>query len=212
MADDLREPLAAALAELEQLRAENQRLRGLLGLDARLTADSVEVVEPTLFQSGPLGPAGKVDTSSPQAAKLALFRSLFAGREDVHAIRWENPRTGAVGRSPAVRGGWGQASNGPREYLPLTDEVIARHLTGEVTVGCTRCLPGTPASCWPATSTAAPGRWTRWPAWTPARPAGCPPRWSVPARAMARTCGSSSSGRCRRRPPEHWARACFERR
>jgi hypothetical protein len=112
MADDLREPLAAAQAELEQLRVENQRLRGLLGLDARLTADSVEVVEPTLFQSGPLGPAGKVDASSPQAAKLALFRSLFAGREDVHAIRWENPRTGAVGWSPAVRGGWARASKG----------------------------------------------------------------------------------------------------
>jgi hypothetical protein len=35
MADDPQEPSATALAELEQLRAENQRLRGLLGLDAR---------------------------------------------------------------------------------------------------------------------------------------------------------------------------------
>ena len=53
MPDDPREPLATALAELEQLRAENQRLRGLLGLDARLGAESVEVAEPTLFQNGP---------------------------------------------------------------------------------------------------------------------------------------------------------------
>ena len=52
---------------------------------------------------------------------------------------------------------------------------------------CAPCLRETPASCCPATSTAAPGRWTRWPTWTPARPAGCPPRWSVPARATART-------------------------
>jgi hypothetical protein len=51
MADDLRAPLAAALAELEQLRAKNQRLRGLLGLDARPAAHSVEVAEPTLFQN-----------------------------------------------------------------------------------------------------------------------------------------------------------------
>jgi cell shape-determining protein MreC len=40
MADDQREALASALAELEQLRAENQRLRGLLGLDARLATSS----------------------------------------------------------------------------------------------------------------------------------------------------------------------------
>ena len=80
MADDPQEPSATALAELEQLRAENQRLRGLLGLDARPAADEsepVEVAEPTLFQSAPLGPAGKVDASSPQAAKLALFRSFI---------------------------------------------------------------------------------------------------------------------------------------
>jgi DNA-binding protein HU-beta len=35
MADDVQAPLAAALAELARLRAENQRLRGLLGMDAR---------------------------------------------------------------------------------------------------------------------------------------------------------------------------------
>jgi hypothetical protein len=147
MADDLRAPLAAALAELEQLRAENQRLRGLLGMDARPAAHSVEVAEPTLFQNAPLAPAGKVDAGSPQPAKLALFRSLFAGREDVHATRWENPRTGAAGWSPAERGGWARAHKGPREYLPLTDEVIARHLTGEATVGRYPLLAG---GCLPA--------------------------------------------------------------
>jgi hypothetical protein len=181
-------------------------------LDARLAADSAEVAEPTLFQSGPHRPAGKVDASSPQAAKLALFRSLFAGREDVHATRWEKARTGATGWSPAVRGGWARMSKGSREYLPLTDEVIARHLTGEVTVGLYPLLAGDACRCWPATSTGAPGRWTRWPTWTRARPAGCPPRWSVPARATARTCGSSSSDRCRRRLPGRWARAFSARR
>jgi hypothetical protein len=114
MADDLRAPLTVALAELEQLRAENQRLCRLLGMDARPAAHSVDVAEPTLFQNQPPGPAGKVDAGSPQAAKLALFRSLFAGREDVHASRWENPRTGAAGWSPAVRGGWARACSARR--------------------------------------------------------------------------------------------------
>jgi hypothetical protein len=111
-------------------------------MDARPAAHSVEVRHPTLFQNAPLAPAGKVDAGSPQAAKLALFRSLFAGREDVHATRWENPRTGATGWSPAMRGGWARARKGPREYLPLTDEVIALHLTGEATVGLYPLLAG----------------------------------------------------------------------
>ena len=41
-----------------------------------------------------------------------------------------------------MRGGWSRASKGPREYLPLTDEIIARHLTGEVTVGLYPLLAG----------------------------------------------------------------------
>jgi hypothetical protein len=57
------------------------------------------------------GAAG-VDRSSPPEAKVALFRSLFAGRDDVHALRWENNRTGkagwgrrcgAAGRTPGAR-------------------------------------------------------------------------------------------------------------
>jgi hypothetical protein len=112
MADDLGAPFAEALAELEQLRAENQRLRGLLGMDARPAAHSVEVAEPTLFQNAPLAPAGKVDAGSPQAAKLALFRSLFAGREDVHATHWETPgRARRVGHRRCEEAGRGRARN-----------------------------------------------------------------------------------------------------
>lgn len=85
-----------------------------------------------------------MDAGSPPEAKLALYRSLSVGRSDVYASRWENPRSGATGWSPAVRGGWAQASRStrPREYLPLTDEVIAQHLAGGQTVGLYPLLPG----------------------------------------------------------------------
>lgn len=33
--------------------------------------------------------------------KVALFRSLFRGREDVFPRRWENPKTGRSGYAPA---------------------------------------------------------------------------------------------------------------
>jgi hypothetical protein len=37
--------------------------------------------------------------------KIALFRTLFYGRDDAYAIRWDNARTGRSGWSPAVVGG-----------------------------------------------------------------------------------------------------------
>jgi hypothetical protein len=39
-------------------------------------------------------------------AKLALFRSLFRGREDVFPRRWENPSKGKSGYSPACANEW----------------------------------------------------------------------------------------------------------
>jgi hypothetical protein len=36
------------------------------------------------------GGAGQVINASPVAAKVALFRRLFAGRSDVYPVRWEN--------------------------------------------------------------------------------------------------------------------------
>ena len=53
--------------------------------------------------------------------KINIFRSLFKGREDVFARRWEN-RQGKSGYSPA--------KNFSGEYLPLTDEIIKYHLQG----------------------------------------------------------------------------------
>jgi len=137
MTDDL----AAILAEVAELRAENARLRGLLGFDKRpATSQAEEAWAPTLFGSG--AEVAPVDAGSPEQARLACYRSLFAGRSDVYATRWENARTGASGWSPAVRGGWSKASSRAREYLALTDPVLARHLAGELTAGLYPLLPG----------------------------------------------------------------------
>ncbi|MCL2716279.1 MAG: DEAD/DEAH box helicase family protein [Alphaproteobacteria bacterium] len=82
-----------------------------------------------------------MDLYAPVAEKIALFRSLFRGREDVYARRFDNPRTGKSGYSPACANEWvsGKCARpkvkcarcGSRQFLPLTDEVVRQHLSGE---------------------------------------------------------------------------------
>ena len=83
--------LADTLAECERLRAENQQLRERLGPPqveavARLTNNTVE------FDST----AATVTSKSGPNEKVKLFRSLFHGREEVYAVRWEG-RNGKTG-------------------------------------------------------------------------------------------------------------------
>ena len=40
------------------------------------------------------------------ASKIALFQSLFRGREDVHARRFDNPKSGKSGYTPACGNEW----------------------------------------------------------------------------------------------------------
>src|SRR5581483_1189913 len=98
---------------------------------------------PTFFTPQPstAEPVPVLDRSSPRAAKVALFRSLFAGRDDVYALRWENTRTGKGGWGPAVQGGWANARRPDREYLAFTDKVAESHLAGEVHAGLYPLLP-----------------------------------------------------------------------
>ncbi|NMR20993.1 DEAD/DEAH box helicase family protein [Cellulomonas fimi] len=116
--------------ELRRLRAENERLTRLLDLRGQDTTPAPE--QPTAG----LAPSGVVTMASPVADKLALYADLFHARTDVHAVRWENARTGASGWMPAVAGGWrkGMDSKSAR-HLPLTPQVIASHLLGDVFVG-----------------------------------------------------------------------------
>jgi superfamily II DNA or RNA helicase len=126
--------------EMEGLRAENRRLRSLLGLEVPERATTgpppAPAWEPTLFHD-PLTSTSRVpvDGHSSPEAKVALFRSLFAGRDDVYAARWENERSGKSGWSPVVVGGPANARRQDRAYLPLSDGIIEAHLTGRVHVG-----------------------------------------------------------------------------
>jgi hypothetical protein len=79
-----------------------------------------------------------------QEEKIALFRSLFRGREDVYAKRWEN-KAGKTGYSPHCANEWKyRVCQKPRmkcsacqnrSYVVLDDAVIEAHLRGEIVVG-----------------------------------------------------------------------------
>ena len=89
---------------------------------------------PLLF-APPATPQVRVDRSSSSAEKVALYRSLFVGRDDVVALRWQNDRTSKAGWSPSVVGGWKNSKRPDREYEPLTDAVVEAHLSGEFSAG-----------------------------------------------------------------------------
>lgn len=43
----------------------------------------------------------RIARASPEIAKIALFRSLFRGRNDIYARRFESLKTGRSGYAPA---------------------------------------------------------------------------------------------------------------
>ena len=129
VSDSTDSKLAQALAECERLQVENRQLRERLGIPPVDTA--VQIVSESSTQ------VTLTAKSSPEE-KVKLFRSLFRGREDVYAVRWEG-RNGKAGYSPAYQKTWSNAfqkkPDAPKEYFPLTDQVIHDHLTGKLTAG-----------------------------------------------------------------------------
>ena len=111
--------------ELKRLKTENDRLRALL------TKHGIVVEEPT---------SSVVSMLSLQE-KVALFRSLFKGREDVFARRWFSASTGKSGYQPVCAREWNReycdkkkykcAECPNREFHPLGYNDIYRHLEGK---------------------------------------------------------------------------------
>lgn len=113
--------------EISRLRAENARLRALLARHGIAADESAT--------SAPRKPALSLEK------KVALFRSLFQGREDVFARRWFSPTTGKSGYQPVCAREWNReycdkkkfkcAECPNREFQPLGYDDIYRHLEGK---------------------------------------------------------------------------------
>jgi superfamily II DNA or RNA helicase len=143
----------SADAECSRLREENARLRQLLTEHNIPIPPTAPAAQPCAQPLAVLPP----DERQERARKrIALFRSLFRGREDVYARRWESP-DGRSGYSPAAQKDWKAINKSKpedrkkvdqktRKYFPLTDSVIESHLLGKETIGVYPLL--TDETCW----------------------------------------------------------------
>jgi hypothetical protein len=135
------------------LKEENARLR------RALTIHGIPI--PPLPMASP--PAAKAVEAVPLESKedrarkrIALFRGLFRGREDVYARRWEST-DGRSGYVPGALKDWRAINKSrpedrkkvdqkTRKFLPLSDTVIEDHLLGKETIGVYPLLPD--ETCW----------------------------------------------------------------
>ncbi|MFZ4536296.1 TOTE conflict system archaeo-eukaryotic primase domain-containing protein [Propionivibrio sp.] len=135
--------------DVSHLREENARLVALLeasGIDWRLPPK----LEPLAANPVVIPAAIEPSRFSPEQ-KVSLFRRLFRGRTDVYPVRWESKSTGRPGYAPACANEWRVgvcekprikcADCGNRLLIPLSDEVIYKHLTGDHTIGVYPLLP-----------------------------------------------------------------------
>jgi len=127
-------------AELNQLRQENAQLRAD---NLRLNSgSSVLRVSEQSANYRAKDTAQSVPTANGNS-RIKLFQSLFRGREDVYAERWQK-KDGTINYSPAKLHQWDSHTKTERgkwqcgsgcQLLPLTEQVLQEHLKGQRTVG-----------------------------------------------------------------------------
>jgi len=145
----LLEKYRALLAENSALREENERLKARLGITDPLP-DPHQDPKSHLFLANEKSDVPKVEyppvipAQLDPVEKIRLFMSLFKGREDVYAKRWQN-REGRAGYAPVCRNEWKAGfCRKPtvkcfdcrhQSYDTLDEKVIEAHLRGSIVAG-----------------------------------------------------------------------------
>ena len=140
----------ALLSESSVLREENEILKARLGITGPSRPNPPRDPEnhlPLAYEAPDL-PEKKPPRGAPSqldpAEKIQLFMSLFKGREDVYAKRWQN-REGRAGYAPVCRNEWKAGlCRKPavkcfdchhQSYDALDEKVIEAHLRGSIVAG-----------------------------------------------------------------------------
>ena len=133
--DEVNRLLTETERELGKLNARRGELLGQL---TELQREKASWLNGQEVPPQPMLPS-LTNQSSPEA-KIALFRRLFRGREDVYARRFESLRTGKKGYQPVCRNEWVSGickkpkarcnDCAHRDFLPITDNVVRNHLLG----------------------------------------------------------------------------------
>jgi len=143
--NELLEKYQALFAENKALKEENEILKARLGITAPPQPTPPQVPE----KQGPLAleppESPPIISFQPDPAeKIRLFMSLFKGRGDVYAKRWQN-RQGRAGYAPVCRNEWKaglcrktaiKCLDCPyQSHDPLDEKVIEAHLRGNIVAG-----------------------------------------------------------------------------
>lgn len=121
------------LQHCEELQKENDRLKVLL----QRHGIKYETVASKSLEASPNPLTSQLSLDE----KVQLFRSLFRGREDVYARRWQSKTTGKGGYQPVCINEWSQgvcdkkrykcADCPNRNFEALNDRAVYRHLEGK---------------------------------------------------------------------------------
>jgi hypothetical protein len=142
---DLKAKLEAAIARGQHLREEIQQLKAILAQHS-IPFPEPQNCDPTTTRYLPApSEVAQIERIADKAHKIAAFRSLFRGREDIYAERWRT-KDGTWAYRPAGKKNWlAVLASRPEEHkkvdretrtlFALTDEVIRQHLTGKKTIG-----------------------------------------------------------------------------
>ena len=163
------------LAELSARLAaiDSERVAVLAEIAALRTAQVVATAPGNDEAATP--PVGPIQRHSTTETKIALFRKLFRGRTDVFPLRWENPKTGRGGYSPACANEWRRGvckkpevkcSVCPNQaFVGVDDAAIERHLRGVGSNGAPFVMGVYPMladdSCWFLAADFDEGEWRR---------------------------------------------------
>jgi superfamily II DNA or RNA helicase len=140
----IKEEIERLIFELEnQLKALDSKRKEVLDRIAYLQQHKKTII----VADGTPGqrPEETISGNSFANQKIIFFRSLFKGRDDLYAQRWESVRTGKSGYQPVCKNDWirglcrkpeikcGECPS--REFVPLGESVIHHHLFGFDQVG-----------------------------------------------------------------------------
>ncbi|RLC04079.1 MAG: helicase [Deltaproteobacteria bacterium] len=138
------------LSENNRLIKENDKLKAQLGITKRMPSENPiaeSTTEKNMLDDEPADSTSfsDVNNTSDSISKIKLFMSLFKGRDDVYAKKWENKKKATSGYSPVCLNQWKVGLCGKPKtpcskcanqlYATLDEHVIEDHLRGSIIAG-----------------------------------------------------------------------------
>ena len=139
--DSFQEKYNALVIKYNALLAENEELKSILSQHG-IVYSTIKCADESTAFSSIIYPPIKLSLDE----KIALFRNFFKGRDDVFARRWFSKTTEKGGYQPVCINEWRRgicdkkkhkcAECPNRNFAPLTNQDIYRHLEGKDENGC----------------------------------------------------------------------------